>query len=121
MGTVINVVLFVILTAYSIGEAKMPDEYQADWVGDFPFGGNVHDIFYVSGKNTRRQNAAGIRCAPLIGVSTIGHVKRKVAHTIVFSARLDAVMMNSVHPHIAYGKAGMHNLSFFDADRRRGK
>ena len=59
MGTAINVVLFVILTAYSIGEAKMPDEYQADWVGDFPFGGNVHDIFYVSGKNTRRQNAPG--------------------------------------------------------------
>jgi len=59
MRAVINVVLFVTLSTASIVEARMPNEYQADWIGGFPWGDRVHDIFYVSGKNTRRQNAPG--------------------------------------------------------------
>lgn len=59
MGTVINVVLFVILTTASIVEARMPNEYQAERIGYFPWGDRVHEIFYVSGKNTRHQNAPG--------------------------------------------------------------
>jgi hypothetical protein len=50
--------LLAVIVTDAFGEAKMPDEYQADWVGQVP-GGSVHDVFYISGKNTRRQNAPG--------------------------------------------------------------
>lgn len=59
MKSVVSILLFVVMVTNAFGEAKMPDEYQVDWVGDVRFGGGVHDIFYVSGKNTRRQNAPG--------------------------------------------------------------
>lgn len=58
MKSIISILLFAVMVTDAFGEAKMPDEYQVDWVGDVP-GGTVHDTFYVSGKNTRRQNAQG--------------------------------------------------------------
>lgn len=58
MKSVISILLFAAMVADAFGEARLPDEYQIDWVGDVP-GRAVHDIFYVSGKNIRRQNAPG--------------------------------------------------------------
>jgi hypothetical protein len=58
MKSIFSILLFAVMVTDAFGEAKMPVEYQVDWVGDIP-GGAVHDIFYVSGKNTRRQNAPG--------------------------------------------------------------
>jgi hypothetical protein len=57
--SVISILLFAVMVTDAFGEAKMPDEYQVDWVGDVRFGGSVHDVFYISGNNTRRQNAPG--------------------------------------------------------------
>ena len=59
MKSVISILLFAVMVTDAFGEAKMPDEYQVDWVGDVRFGGSVHDVFYISGNNTRRQNAPG--------------------------------------------------------------
>jgi hypothetical protein len=77
MNSVICILFFMVMTTDAFGEAKMPDEYQADLVGQVT-GGSVHDVFYMSGKNTRRQNAPGDAATFII----ISNAKENVTYRI---------------------------------------
>ena len=54
--TVLSILLSGLMSEAQ-GDALMPKEYRAEWVGDT--GGKIHVVYYVSGGNTRRQNAPG--------------------------------------------------------------
>lgn len=56
--------------------ATMPKEYQAEWIGET--GGNIHDVFYVSGGNTRRQNAPGTKATFI----TISNAQENITYRI---------------------------------------
>ena len=58
MKSISSILLFAVMVTDAFGEAKMPDEYQADSIGSLAFGIG-HEIFYVSGKNSRWQNGPG--------------------------------------------------------------
>lgn len=59
MKSIVRIMYFALVTTNALGAPSMPNEYMAEWIGELGPGESVHQIFYVSGKNTRWQNGPG--------------------------------------------------------------
>jgi Domain of unknown function (DUF4412) len=77
MKIFISILLITIMATDAFGEVGMPDEYQADSIGSLAFG-KGHEVFYVSGKNTRWQNGPGDDAARIY----ISNAKENVTYKI---------------------------------------
>lgn len=59
MKYIVWITYFALVTTNALSAPSLPSEYQAEWIGEVGQGQSVHQIFYVSGKNTRWQNGPG--------------------------------------------------------------